>query len=463
MKHRLSLIGGLLVAMMIGLAMFFAGQSSSAAWTAAVVSLCAIWWIFEPVPIAVTSLVPLAIFPLVGVLEPNQVGQAYGSPLVLLMMGGFMLSFAMEKSNTHRRIALTMVRRFGGGGSRGLVVGFMITSAFLSMWISNAATTLMLLPIAMAVVDKASDGALRTSLLLGVAYAASIGGIGTPIGTPPNLVFMKIYTETTGSEPSFLQWMSWALPIAIVMIPIAAFWLTRKLKSDAEIKLPEVGRWRSEEIRTLAVFAVTALLWMTRTDPFGGWKGWLGLEHANDASVALLAVIAMHFLPNGKSDDQGKPEMLLDWKSAVKIPWGILILYGGGIAIATAFKESGLSESVGTALSGLSTVHSVVMVTGLCLGVTFLTEVTSNTATATLLMPILASAAVHSGIDPKLVMVPATISCSFAFMLPVATPPNAIVFGSEQITIKQMAREGLALNLIGVVVVTTIGVIVFGR
>lgn len=451
MKHW-TIAVGLLAAVMAGGSLAAAGYSSDIAWTAAVVVICAIWWIFEPIPIPVTSLIPLAIFPLVGVLEADQVGAAYGDPLVLLMMGGFMLSMAMERSGAHRRIALTMVNAFGGStGGRQLVFGFMAASAFLSMWISNAATTLMLLPIVAAVLEKSNSRHLQTCLLLGVAYAASVGGIGTPIGTPPNLVFMKFYVENAGGvEPSFTTWMSWALPIMLLMLPAVGFWLTRGLKPERGLELPQVGKWRYEEVATLSVFAVTAALWITRKEPFGGWSGWLGLEGAKDASVALLAVVAMHLLPNGKG------ERLLTWEASSKIPWGVLILYGGGIAIAKAFKESGLSDTIGASLAGLSNVPVLLMIGIICLSVTFLTEVTSNTATANLILPILAATAIAAMIDPRLIMVPATISASFAFMLPVATPPNAIVFGSEKLTIRQMAHEGFALNLVGAVIVTII-------
>ena len=454
-----SMIGGIGLATVSAVTMYAFGHPPDAAWTGWVVVVCATWWIFEPVPIPVTSLIPLAVFPLVGVLDAGDIGESYGSPLVLLMMGGFMLSVAMERSNTHRRIALTMVFLFGGGGGRRLVFGFMAASAVLSMWISNAATTLMLLPIAMAIVRKTTDAAMQTSLLLGVAYAASIGGIATPIGTPPNLVFMAEFTRATGTEPTFTQWMTWSVPIALVMIPVTGMWLTRNVNATGSINLPDVGKWRREEIRTLAVFAMTALLWMSRKEPFGGWSTWFELESANDASVALIAVVAMHLLPSGNEDGS----RLLDWQSAVSIPWGILILYGGGIAIAKAFAASGLSETIGSGLASFSTMPALMMIGLLCLTVTFLTEVTSNTATATLLMPILASAAFAAKMDPKLIMVPATISCSFAFMLPVATPPNAIVFGSERLTIKQMAREGVLLNLIGVVVVTLACWLMFGN
>ena len=450
MKYSVIAVG-LSAALLAGGVLAIMGQSADIAWTAGVVVLCAVWWIFEPVPIPVTSLIPLAIFPLVGVLDVNQVGAAYGDPLVLLMMGGFMLSMAMERSGAHRRIALTMVHAFGGdSGGRQLVFGFMAASAFLSMWISNAATTLMLLPIVAAVMEKSKHKELQTCLLLGVAYAASVGGIGTPIGTPPNLVFMKIFTENAGGvEPSFTTWMTWALPIMLVMLPIVGLWLTRNLKAEGRLEMPEVGSWRYEEIATLGVFVVTAALWITRKEPFGGWSEWLDLPAAKDASVALLAVVVMHLLPNGKG------ETLLTWEDAAKIPWGVLILYGGGIAIAKAFTESGLSEVIGNSLTGLASVPVLIMIGAICLAVTFLTEVTSNTATANLILPILAATALAASIDPRLIMVPATISASFAFMLPVATPPNAIVFGSGKLTIRTMAREGFALNLVGAVIVTT--------
>ncbi len=456
MKSWMVVIGPL-AALITWLTLSFTGHDSQIAWTAAVVVICAIWWIFEPVPIPVTSLIPLAVLPMVGVLDASQVGAAYGDPLVLLMMGGFMLSMAMERSGAHRRIALTMVHAFGGqGGGRQLVFGFMVASAFLSMWISNAATSLMLLPIVAATMERSTNAQLKQCLYLGVAYAASIGGIGTPIGTPPNLVFMKFYVEIAGGqEPTFATWMVWALPIMLVMLPVAGLWLTRGLKAEGNLGLPKVGAWRYEEMATLAVFALTAFLWITRKEPFGGWSGLLGIPNASDANVALLSVVVMHLLPNGKG------ETLLTWEDARKIPWGILILYGGGIAIAKAFGQSGLDELIASSLTGLANVPVLLMIALVCFSVTFLTEVTSNTATANLILPILAATAAAAAIDPRLVMVPATISASFAFMLPVATPPNAIVFGSGELTIEQMAREGFALNLIGVVIVTTICYLTF--
>lgn len=439
-----------LMAVALGCGLSFTGSTSEVAWTAGITALCAVWWVFEPIPIPATSLLPLALFPLVGVLEPAEVGQAYGDKLILLLLGGFMLSSAMERSGAHRRIALSMVSLFGGASGRRLVFGFMAASACLSMWISNSATTLMLLPIVLAVLEETEDRRLRIALLLGVAYAASVGGVGTPVGTPPNLIFMENYQRIIGPEPTFSDWMGWSLPVVVIMLPIMAFWLTRNLKHQTTLKLPPVGQWRSEEIRTLAVFAVTAVMWITRKEPFGGWSHWANMPAANDASVALIAVVVMFLIPNGRG------EKLLDWPTAVSIPWGILILFGSGIAISKAFVSSGLSNSLGAALADISQLPTLVMIALVCLSVTFLTEVTSNTATANLLMPVLAAAAIAADIEPKLIMVPATISASFAFMLPVATGPNAIVFGSEQITVRDMAREGFALNLIGVVVVSVV-------
>lgn len=445
------LVLGPLVAAVAGYEVAAALGSAAAGWTAGVTALCAVWWVTEPIPIPVTSLLPLAIFPLVGVLTPAKVGEAYGSPLVLLMLGGFILSMAMERSGAHRRIALCMVALFGGSSSRRLVFGFMAASALLSMWISNLATTLMMLPIAMAIVDQSENRRLHAALLLGIAYAASIGGIATPIGTPPNLIYIEVYSRITGSEPTFVNWMSWTLPVVALMLPFAALWLTRGIGSQSNIQLPEVGRWRTEEVRTLAVFALTALLWVTRKEPFGGWSAWFYLPDANDASVALLAVVAMFLVPNGKG------EKLLDWEAAVRIPWGILILYGGGIAIAEAFVTSGVSDVLGEKLSSIAALPPVLLVAVVCLAVTFLTEITSNTATTTLLMPILAATAVTAGIEPRLIMLPAALSASFAFMLPVATPPNAVVFGTGRVAMRTMVSEGLVLNLAGVAIVTLVG------
>ena len=447
---RTATLAGFCAALALGLGLAAAGQPPEICWTAGVTLLCAVWWISEAIPIPVTALVPFAVFPLVGVLTPAQVGQAYGSPLILLFLGGFMLSTAMEKSGAHRRLALAMVNTFGRGGDRGVVLGFIAAAALLSMWISDTATCLMLLPIALATLENVTDRRLKISLLLGIAYACNIGGIGTPIGTPPNLIFMQVYSDTTDTQLGFLDWMAWGVPVVVVFVPLMGLWITRGVSRTRHISVPPVGAWRTEEKRTLTVFALTALAWTTRTDPFGGWSAWLNLPQSNDASVALLAVLVMFLVPSGKGG------RLLDWETAIKIPWGILLLFAGGVCIASAFVSSGISQIVGEALGALSTLHPLVVLAVICLSVTFLTEITSNTATTALLMPILAAAAIGAGVDPRLLMVPAAMSASCAFMLPVATGANAVVFTSGHVPIRAMVREGLMLNLLGAAVLSTL-------
>ena len=433
-----------------------ATDNTALAITAAVAIICVIWWVFEPVPIPVTSLLPLTIFQLSGVLTANEIGQSYGSPLILLLLGGFILSKSMERSGAHLRLALFMVNLFGSKSSKQLVLGFMVTAATLSMWISNTATTLMLLPVALAVANQAKDKQLAVPLMLSIAFAASIGGIGTPIGTPPNLVFMQVYEQQFNKNIGFTEWMSWGLPVVICMIPLTWLWLTRKLTYTGGFDMPDVGKWSTIEKRVMTVFAVTASAWITRKEPFGGWSSWLDLPAANDASVALIAVILMFVIPAGYNSENRKSEKLLDWETATTIPWGILLLFGGGITLAKAFGVSGLSATLAENLSDLSTLPILVMIFAICLGVTFLTETTSNTASTVLLMPVLAATAMGSNIDPKLLMIPAAISASCAFMMPVATAPNSIVYASGFFTTRMMAREGIVLNLCGAVIITTL-------
>lgn len=448
--HFWALISGPLLAAGIATSMSFSGWHAEACWTAAIVLLCVVWWIFEPIPIPATSLIPIAFFPLTGVLSKDEVAKAFGNDLILLMLGGFMISVAMAQSGTHRRLALGLVNFIGGDSSRRIVLGFMCACAVLSMWISNTATALMMLPLALAIIDQSQDKKIAVPLLLSIAYGCSIGGLGTPIGTAPNLIFIKEYQSFTGSTVSFTQWMMWGLPVVLLMVPLAGLWLTRRLDYVGKLEMPQAGAWRPEERRVLIIFGITVLAWITRLEPFGGWSTWLGLKHATDATVALIAVIVMFLVPNGKG------EKLLNWQTAVKIPWGILLLFAAGIVIAQAFIESGLSKFIAEQLAVLSNLHPLIIIVSIALAVTFLTEATSNAATTILLMPILAPAAMAAGLDPALLMVPAAMSASCAFMLPVATPPNAIVFGTGKIPIASMVREGLVLNFIGVVVITTV-------
>ena len=448
---RESIWPGLVSGLCLAVIMAALEQPEAIVITAVVAWLCMLWWIFEPLPIPVTSLLPIAVFPISGVLTSEQVGASVGSPLIILLLGGFLLSRGMESTGAHHRIALSVVNLVGGHKPRRLVLGFMIAGALLSMWISNTASILMLMPVALAVLASCSDrNSLAAPLLLGLAWSCSIGGLGTPIGTPPNLILVQVYEENTAQTISFGQWMSWGIPVVLTLLPLAWWWVTRAVPRELDIQVPAVGPWRSAERRVLVVFGLTAVAWITRAEPFGGWQTWLGLPAANDASVALLAVVALFVV----RDDQGEP--LIDWAKASQIPWGVLLLFGGGICLARAFVASGLSAQVGDALTAVAALPVFAMMLLLALAVTFLTEATSNTATTALLMPVLAAVALAVEIDPLWLMVPAAMSASCAFMLPVATAPNAVVFGSGELPIRRMVREGFALNLIGALLIATV-------
>ena len=446
-----ALFAGPIVAMVVGLALQQSGLPAQACWCGAVTAICAVWWIFEPIAIPATSLIPFAMFPLGGVMDYKQVSACYGHHVILLVLGGLILSTAMEKSGAHRRAALAIVRAVGGSSEKRVVLGFILASAAISMWMSNTATTLILVPVAAAALDSATDKRrLAVPLFLGVAYGATVGGIGTPVGSVTNLMYMAAYKNATETEVSFTDWMRLGVPVVAVMLPVVWLWLTRSLAKRTPLPAPSLGPWRSEERRVLLVFALTALAWVTRIEPWGGWSQLLGVSGAGDSTVALIAVIALFVMPNGRGG------RLLDWQTAIEIPWGVLLLLGGGIAIAQGFEASGLSAALGNALTHLGSLPTVLIIVLTCLVVTFMTEVTSNTATTALLMPILAAAGLAADLDPALFMVPAVVSANCAFMLPVATSPNAVVFSTGYITTRQMAREGLVLNLVGVAVVSTV-------
>jgi len=436
-----------------------ADMPSAQSWTAAVTALCAAWWIFESLPLAVTSLVPLAVFPLVGVLPERQVAAAYGHPVVFLFMGGFMLSKAVERHGAHRRVAQLVLGHVGRASGRQVVLALMIATALISMWINNTAVALMMLPVAMAVLERDKSGFLAVPLLLGVAYSASIGGISTPIGTAPNGVFLAIYREVTERSIPFHQWMMMAIPVTVLMLLAGWIVLTWRIGPVGGIELEKGAHATTAQRRTLVMFGLTALAWITREVPWGGWEGLLrqaapdGVRiEVGDGTVAILALVAMFLIPSG----EGKGERLLDWPTAASIPWGVLLLFGGGIAIASAFEYSGLSKVIGQVLTGLHAWPTLATLLVLSLVTTFLSELTSNTATANILMPILASAAVANDMDPILLMLPATLANSLAFMMPVGTPPNAIVFSTGHVRIIHMVRYGFVLNLCTVAIVSLV-------
>ncbi len=488
--RNVTLWAGPMAAVAISMACRQSGMETSAAFCAGVAVLCAVWWVFETLPMAVVGIMPFAVFPLLGVLTANEVARSYGHSMILLLLGGFFLSAAMERSGAHRRLALQMVRTVGGGSGRRLVLGFMLTTATLSMWISNTAASLMILPIALAILKQVKDDVqLRTAMLLGIAYSASIGGMGTPIGTPPNVLMVGYVQRTFHHDVTFFQWMSISIPIVLVLLPSAWLWITRHLRSGLAVQMPAVGRWRPSEIRVLIVFGITALAWVFRAAPAGGWTGWLpavdaaGNSTINDATIALAASLALFIIPAGedldglqdrsepgserqtsrlqasepqRSDQTAVTQRLLDWETATTVPWGILLMFGGGLALASGFEKSGLSELLGQQLSRIADQPMWVVMLAICLLVSFLTEVTSSTATTSLLLPILGGLAIASGLPYEMILIPATISASCAFMLPVATAPNTIVFGAGGLSTASMARTGVALNLLAAGLITLV-------
>lgn len=451
----------------------------------AVTAWMGVWWVTEAVPLGATALIPAAVFPLLSVAKAKEVAPAYASPFILLLMGAFFLAAAVEHSGVHRRLALHVLLRVGASPRR-LVFGFAGTAAVLSMWLSNTATTLILLPIAMALAERAQRteadgqkpaGGFATALLLALGYGASVGGMGTPVGTPPNAIALGVLSETfPGLDPSalgFLTWMRRAVPVVLLIVPVIVLVLVHlfprvpaKLELGAEQvlrdELARLGGWRSEERRALLVFALAALLWVTRSDMRVGdavWAGWasrFGLSgYVHDGTIAILAALLAFACPSGRGRAR-----LLPWPVALRIPWGLVLLFGGGVALSRGFVATGLSEVLGRALSA----WAAGSVAWLLLASTFLavfgTEVISNTALATILMPILASTAKVSGADPIALLMPAAMACSCAFMMPAATGPNAIVFGAGGFAIRDMARAGALINLAAWGIVYALGLLI---
>jgi sodium-dependent dicarboxylate transporter 2/3/5 len=441
---------------------------------AAVAVLMAVWWITDAIPLAATSLLPVVLFPLLGIMKGTAVATAYMHDIIFLFIGGFLVAIAMERWGLHRRIALRTLMLFGVRPPM-ILMGFMCATALLSMWISNTATAMMMMPIALAVIvnmeelaGKDAVGKFPIAVLLGIAYGASIGGIATLVGTPPNLVLSGQYSQIyPGKSISFAGWMLFACPLALALLA-AAWAVLAVMFRPAEKKLalsPTVfreqhtalGRITREQIVVFVVFTLLAVLWLSRENlkigetTITGWSSvFANPDFLTDGTVSITLALLLFLIP-AKSTGHAH---VLDADAIAKVPWNIVLLFGGGFALAAGIKDTGLSLWIGNHLSGLGTLHPLIVVAIVCTVLTFLTEVTSNTATATVFVPILASNADAIGVDPLLLMVPGAVSCSFAFMLPVATPPNAIVFGSDRITVPQMARAGLALNLVGVILTT---------
>lgn len=465
--------------------------------TAAVAAWMAVWWLTEAVPLAATALLPLALFPVLGVAPGKEIAGAYINSTIFLFLGGFLLALAMERWDLHRRIALLIIG-VAGGRPDALILGFMAAAALLSMWISNTATAIMMLPMALAILSrqdsqhpdrsagppgahpdaKAPPPGLTACLLLGIAYAASIGGIATPVGTPPNLILLRIYSISFPDAPplSFGQWMFMGLPFAFVMVGIAWLMLTKVLYRRALSREPEMdasalraeyralGPMSREERSILIVFVTTALLWCFRTDiqignfVLPGWSGLLATgTNIDDGTVAIALALTLFLIPVSPAVREKHPERpatILDGQVFRQIPWSIVLLFGGGFALAGGFVSGGLAQYLVGGFGEIGALPVLLVVALIAFGMTFLTELTSNTASTQMVLPVLAAAAISQQIHPLLFMLPATLAASMAFMMPVATPPNAIVFSSERLRVIDMARAGLWLNLLGVLLVT---------
>ena len=446
------------------------GMNPTAMKAAAVSVLMAVFWVTEAVSIFATAFIPIAAFPLLGVLNSNQIAASYGHHIVLLILGAFFVAKAIETNNLHKRIALATIRVVGTSRSK-IILSFMIATGFLSMWTSNNSTTLMMLPIGLAIINReqkmgSNDSNFGPALMLSIAYSASIGGTGTLVGTPPNLVFSSVLKEVFPESPDilFVDWLKIGIPFVVIFLPISWVYLVRFFKvsgslhgSDSIIENEHkaLGLMSVAEKRVVFVVVLYALGFIFRK----WWAGFLGVEaFAKDATVAFFSALLLFSLPSGKKDENGKTIRLLEWEDAKTIPWAIAMLIGGGLAIASAFQNSGLIDWIGSNVN-LSGVNPVVVVFMVVAGMVFLTEINSNTATTAVFLPVLAGLSKAGGFHPFLLMVPATIAASCAFMLPSGTGPNASVLASGQLTIPQMAKAGLGLNII---VVLTIVVVLYG-
>ncbi|MBY9068308.1 SLC13 family permease [Hyphomonas sp. WL0036] len=459
---RLGLIIGPLLALLIAVLPPPEGLERGGLLVAAVLVLMAVWWATEAVPIAVTSLLPLGLLPLTGVASLKEIAAPYADHVVLLLLGGFIMAIGIEKWNLHKRIALNVLI-VSGARLKLLAGGFMIATALLSMWISNTATTLMMTPIALSVAIAAGGGArLASALLLGIAYSASIGGLATPVGTPTNLIAMGWLNENAGIDISFREWMSFGLPIVLIMLPFAWFILTWGLKSDtasakaAEAVIREqrtaLGRMTTPEGRVAIVFGIVALAWITR-EQLVHIPGFGGLT---DMGIAILGAIFMFLMPHGSRLPEHQPGgwALLNWNDAKAVPWEVVLLFGGGLSLAAAVQASGLAGWLGTSLAGAAALPPILLILIIATLLIFLTEIMSNVAAMTTFLPVLGALAAATGIDVRSLILPCAMVASCAFMLPIATGPNAVVFGARQFSIGRMMKSGFWLNIACIVIVT---------
>ncbi|MCC7385985.1 MAG: SLC13/DASS family transporter [Deltaproteobacteria bacterium] len=486
---RVGFWGGLAVGLLIiasaGALGTEGGVTAGAIRCIGVTVIVATWWVTEALPIGATALIPAATFPLLGITPAKSIAPVYANSFILLLLGGFLLAMALERSGAHRRLALYVLLGVGTSPRR-LVFGFLAAAAALSMWISNTATALIMMPVAMAIVDRGLEAEgeraqnFGAAVMLCTAYGASLGGMGTPIGTPPNLIAIGALEHAYPNGPSvtFLEWMTFAVPVVIILVPILWVLVTRvllRVPNDLQLgardlirdELRALGPWRAPEKRSLTIFAIAAILWVTREDvvlgpslTIPGWATLAGLGAApDDATVALIAALAAFMMPSGDADRS----RLLPWSTAAKAPWDLVLLFGGGMALAKGFDDTGLSAWLGRALATFGQGSEVVFVAVCAFGAWVATEFISNTALANITMPVLAAAARQTDIDPRLIILPTALACSCAFMLPASTGPNAIVFGTGRVRIGQMARTGLLLNLVAWAVIVVWSLAMYGR
>ena len=418
------------------------------------------WWITEAAPIPVTAMLPMVLFPLAGIFTINEATTPYAHPIIFLFMGGFMLGLAMEEHNLHKRIALSLIK-FTGTNPNGIILGFMLTTAFISMWISNTATTVMMLPIALSITsllgtgDSSDKGTRRfgLSLMIGIAYAANIGGTATIIGTPPNVAWVGFMSDMTNTEIEFGQYLKVGLPICAVMLFIAYFLLTRvmypsridHLSGSSQViddQLKALGPIsRAEKIVTV-IFLITALSWILR----GTINNWLGTNLLNDTVIAIAGGTLMFITPLRLKEGV----FLMKWEATQRLPWGILLLFGGGMALARAMESVNIVQEVGDAIAGSGNANPLLLIMGLTAFMLFMTEIMSNIALTVIFIPVVLGIASSMGMNPIHLSLPVTLAASYAFMMPISTPPNAIVFSSGMIRMKDMIRAGFLLNIIAI-------------
>lgn len=457
---RAGLIGGILVFVILLFLPVPEGLSDAAWKTAAVTILMGIWWITEAIPISATALLPIVLFPVLGVFSIGDATGPYANPLIFLFMGGFVIALAMEKWNLHKRIAITIVNLVGIKPSS-IIIGFIIASAFLSMWVSNTATAIMMLPIAMSILelldknDKSAKINFEIVLVLTIAYACNIGGMGTLIGTPPNALLAGFVLENYNIEISFLDWMMVGVPIMLVSLPLMYVILTKfvypirikELPGGKELirsQMERLGNISNQEKKVAVVFVSAALLWMFRPLLSSVVPG------LSDAGIAIGAAVAFFMIPANSEENR----FLLKWSDTKRLPWGVLILFGGGLSMASAISSTGLATWIGSGIGSLNTWPIILIILIVIALIVFLTEMTSNTASTAAFLPILASVAIGLGENPFLLAIPTVLGASCAFMLPVATPPNAIVYGSGKISIPEMSKAGLWLNIMFILLLT---------